>query len=96
MAGNSHHLAPIVFASMAMGCPINAIGLLFMKADLIHNLKTPEPVVFFCDIDVYDLLSECLREIGSIAKIFTFGGVRGNSEQVENLFIKTGIEDHFL
>lgn len=96
MAKNSHHLAPIVFASMAMGCPINAIGLLLMKSDLIHNLKMPEPVVIFCDVDVYDNLAECLKEIGSNPKIFTFGGVRGSSEEVENLFIETGIEDHFL
>lgn len=96
MARNSHHLAPIVFASMCMGCPINTIGITFDKADLIQNLKTPEPVVVFCDIDVYSLLEECLNEVGSNAKIFTFGGFEGNSEQVENLFIETGKEKYFL
>ncbi|XP_037037635.1 4-coumarate--CoA ligase-like 7 [Bradysia coprophila] len=96
MARNSHHLAPIVFASMSMGCPINAIGSTFDRADLIQNLRTPEPVVVFCDVDMYDCLQECLNEMGNNAKVFTFGGSKCDSEEVENLFIETGKEDNFL
>lgn len=50
----------------------------------------------FCDIEVYPLVFECLKEVRNNAKIFTFGGQIGESENVENLFIATGTEQSFM
>lgn len=96
LAKNSHHLAPIVFASLAIGSAVNTLDPQFSKTELLHMLKTTKPVLIFCDVDVYDLVKECLIELKNGAKIFTFGGSRGDSEQVENLFTETHNEIDFV
>lgn len=44
---------------------------------------------------MYDLVNECLIEIGKRVQIFTFEGIKGDSEPVENLFTETGVEEDF-
>lgn len=95
VARNSHHLAPIAFASIAVGCPINTLDPSFGRIELIHMLTVTKPVLVFCDIDCFELVDECLAELENRAKIFTFGGSSGRSEPVENLFKDTHREDEF-
>lgn len=96
LAKNSHHVAPIVFASISIGCPVNTLDPTFGKTELIHMLKTTKPILMFSDIGSHDLLKECLMELGNDAKIFTFGGSKGEAEPVENLFSETNNEDDFV
>lgn len=96
IARNSHHVAPIAFASFAIGCPVNSLDPSFGKTELMHMLKITKPVLWLCDMDCYDLLRECLTEMKSSAKIFTFGGKFGQSEPVENLFRETHKECQFM
>lgn len=96
MARNSHHVAPIFFASIANGCPPVALDVSFGKAEIIHLLSITKPVLMFCDIECYEILSECLVELGNEAKVFTFGGEKGQSESVECLFEETGKEHEFM
>lgn len=96
LAKNSHHLAPIVFASMCLGCPVNALDPTFKKSELLHMLKTTEPALMFCDSEAYDLVKECLIELGNPAKIFVFGDSKDGAESVENLFDETHDEDTFV
>lgn len=96
MAKNSQHVASIVFASINVGSAVNTLDPSFGKTELIHMLKTTKPVLMFCDIEAYDLVQECLTELGNEAKIFTLGGSKGGSEPVENLFAETHEEDEFL
>lgn len=96
MARNSHHLAPIFFASIANGCPSVALDASFGKAEIIHILSITKPVLMFCDVDCYEILNECLIELGNTAGVFTFGGQKGQSEPVEHLFGETGQENEFL
>lgn len=96
LARNSHELAPIIFASIAIGSPVNTLEPSFGKAELLHMLKTIKPSLMFCDVEIFDLVKECLLELGNNAKIFTFGGSKGGSEQIENLFEKTHDECNFL
>lgn len=95
IARNSHHVAPVYFASLAIGCPVNAFDPSFGKAEIIHMLSTIKPVLMFSDVACYDLLAECLTDLRNDAKIFTFGGQRGQSEPVENLFQETHNESKF-
>lgn len=95
IARNSHNVAPIVFASISIGCPLNALDCSFGKTEIIHMLKTTKPSLMFCDLDVYDLLKDCLIELGNNAKVFTFGGSKADSEPVENLFAETQKESQF-
>ncbi|XP_031621711.1 4-coumarate--CoA ligase-like 7 [Contarinia nasturtii] len=96
VAKNSHHLAPIVFASLAIGSAVNSLDPSFGKTELLHMLKIITPTLIFCDVESYDLLKECLVELKNDAKIFTFGGSTDDSEQVENLFVETHNEAEFV
>lgn len=96
VAKNSDFLAPVIFASFCLGCPINTLDPSFAKSDIIHMLKITKPRLMFCDVDVYPLVSECLTELNNEVKIFTFGGQCGSSEAVENLFVETGTEKAFM
>lgn len=96
LARNSHDLAPIVFASIAIGCPVQTLDPSFGRTELVHILKLTEPVLMFCDIDCYELLNQCLIELGIAAKLYTIGGTKGRSELVESLFKVTHKEDQFM
>lgn len=95
MAKNTDYLAPIIFASFCLGCPVNVLDSSFKKAEIIHMLQITEPRLMFCDIEVYSLVSECLKELENDAQIFTFGEQCGNSIAVETLFVETGVESAF-
>lgn len=96
MVENVANVSPIVFAAFSLGCPINTMHTSVEKANLIHMIRLIEHSVLFCDVKVYDLVNECLAELGSSAKIFTFNGTKGDSEAVETLFEETGFEDDFV
>lgn len=96
IAANSNYVAPIFFASISNGCVINPLDSSFGKAEIIHMLSITKPVLMFCDIACYDLLNECLTELGNKAKVLTIGGQKGQSEPVENLFVETGKENEFM
>lgn len=63
---------------------------------MMQAFQITQPIVIFCEIDVYDLVKECFNEIGRNVKIFTFNGVRGDSEAVENLLQETQNEEEFM
>lgn len=96
ITANSHHVAPIFFASIANGCSPIALDPSFGKAEIIHMLSITKPALMFCDIACYDLLIECLAELKNEAKVFTIGGQTGQSEPAENLFKETGKERGFM
>lgn len=64
----------------------------------MHMLKTIKPVLMFCDIECYDLVKECLKEVENEFqfKILTLGGSKDGSEPIDNLFAETGHEDEFM
>lgn len=88
------HLAPLIVAALCLGNPISAMN--HWKHDSTRILKMVQPSVIFCEARVYDMVVECMTEAGCNAKVFTFNGIKGNSEAVENLFEETGIEDDFM
>lgn len=97
MVENVPHLCPIVFAAYSLGCPINALSTSVEKSDVIRMLGITEPSVMICDIKVYDLIKECLMELGNNkAQIFTFNGTKNDSIAIEYLFERTGNEENFV
>lgn len=96
MCENVAHLSPIVFASFCLGCPVNVLSASVQKPDVLHMLRMTKPSVMFCDVSVFELIKECLSELGNNAKIYTFNGTKDDSEAVETLFKETGIEEDFL
>lgn len=95
VAKNSENLAPIVFASFCIGCPINPLATSFGKVEIKHMLNVTKPSLVFCDADIHDKVLQCLLEVGNGAKIITFNGKVGDSEQVEDLFVKSAAEFTF-
>lgn len=87
MARNSANVAPIVFASLFSGYPLNTLDWNFGKVELIRMLKTTKPCLMFCDLNLYDLVAECLKEVELKPCIFTFDGERGDSKSIDSLFI---------
>lgn len=96
MAGNLAHLAAVVVGCISLGCPVNTVYPTADKALFIYTVQITQPSIMFCDINSYDFVKECFEEIGQSVKIFTFGGVRGESESVECLLQQTHNEDDFL
>lgn len=96
MAENVANLPPIVFASLCLGCPINAMHTGVEKPNIVRMFEMTKPSLIFCDIKVYDLVEECLKKLGNNAKVFTFNGTKGNSESVDCLLNGTGIEEEFV
>lgn len=96
IATNTHHVAPVVFASLYLGCPVNTMDPSFAKNEIKHMLTITTPSVMFCDVKIYDLVKGCLTELGNDAQIFTFSGQSGDSEPVENLFEGIGNVNDFV
>lgn len=96
MAENGAHLSPIVFASLCLGCPVNALHTEVEKPNVIRMFGMTEPSIVFCDVKVYDLVVECLMDLDNSAKVFTFNGHKGKSEPVEILFEATGTAEDFV
>lgn len=96
IAKNSHNLAPILFGALGIGCAMNTLEPTFGKTELLHMLNIIKPSLLFCDVEVFELVKECLLELGNNAHVFTFGGSKNGSENVENLFLETHEENSFV
>lgn len=96
MSRNTYQVAPVVFGCMYLGCPIGAIDDLYKKSDTLNMLTLTRPAFMFCHISLYDLVKECLDELGNSAKIFTFDGQVGDSVSVDELMMANGDETNFL
>lgn len=93
IARNSHYVAPIAFASICIGCPINPLDPSFSRTELMHMLSITKPKAVFCDVDIHDLVRECLDGLQNDAKIFTFMGQTNDSIPVETLFEELTAEE---
>lgn len=94
-ARNSHYVAPIAYASLCLGCPLNTLDTSFGEAELTHMLSITKPKVVFCDTDVSEAIENVLEKLEIDARIFTFGGQCGNSVPVEELLTETNDEEYF-
>lgn len=72
IAGNVAHLRAAVFASLCLGCPISTMTTSVEKQDLIKHDPNPQAhfTMIFCEVSMYDLVTECSTELGWNAKIF--------------------------
>lgn len=97
LAENHTNLAPIAFASIAIGCAICPLPFdpAFEKEELVEMLKITKPALMFCDVKYCEMLNECLIELGNKAKIFVFGDNQDRFEHVDDLFEKTHKENQF-
>lgn len=97
LARNLTDIAPIAFASIAIGCAICPLPFdpAFEKAELTKMLKITKPALMFSDAKYCEVLNECLMELGIKAKIFVSGNDHDRFDHVEDLFEKTHKENQF-
>lgn len=97
VAANVPHLAPVVYASLCLGFPVAPMYTAMEKPNVLRMFELIEPQIIFCEVKAYDLIMECLAAAKLFnAKIFTFDGVKGDSEAVDDLFAATGNERDFV
>lgn len=87
IAKNSHHLAPIIFGALCIGCPVNTLDSSFNKNELLHMFNTVKPKLVFCDTNIYDLALHILNELENNCSIYTIGRRCGTSQCVQDLFM---------
>lgn len=90
----SDNVAPIIVASVAIGCPILGLHYTLKRTNILQMYRFVEPVLVFCDVDSYELVKDCLRELNNQAKIFTFDGYVGDSVAVDSLFKDKPTDGH--
>lgn len=95
ISGNVPQLAPIVFASLCLGGPVNTIPTT-PKREILRILEMTKPDLVFCEIRVFHLVQKCLLDLQLNAKIFTLNGSADDIESVDKLFVETGIEEEFV
>lgn len=96
VAKNSDNVAPVIFASIAIGCTVSCLDPTFEKDELKNLLERTQPGLMFCDVACYDRLKESLKELGIAVKLFTFDGTILDSDPVERLFEETYKENQFM
>lgn len=96
VARNSRHLAPIVFAALSIGCPINTLDPTFESGDITHMFRITRPKLVFCDADNLDRVRRSLSDLNLTPRIFTFDQRTNHSDSVDDLLVETHEEDRFL
>lgn len=96
IAKNSHNLAPIVFAALSIGCPVNTLDPTFECSDIIHMFSITKPKLVFCDEDNLDRVRESLSSINLTPRIYIFDKVNKDFHSVDDLLVETHEEHTFL
>lgn len=96
MASNHHHLAPIVFGTMAIGCPINPLDPSFGRSEIVHMFDITRPKLIVCDLENVDVMRNCLNELGLESPIFSFDESTTGSHSAAELLIATNEEETFV
>lgn len=96
IAGNSENVAPIVFASMSIGCPLNTLDPSFGTFEVAHMFKMAKPKLIFCDLNKLEVVLNSLEQLNMNAMIFTFGESTEHSQNIDELLNETGDEQEFV
>lgn len=72
IALNSENLAPVFFACLALGLPINTLSPVMTEQDIVHMYSKTKPKIIFCDADIVEVVQSSVDTIGSNTKIITF------------------------
>lgn len=93
---NSHELAPIVFASLCSGYPLNTLDASFSEAEIVHMFGITKPKAVFCELDAVVVVEKSLRKLHNDARVFTFGGSANGTVAVSELLAETAREGDFV
>lgn len=72
MASNSEHLAPVVFACLALGLPLNFLSPVMTESDIIHMFDKLKPKIIFCDSNIVGTMKKSVEVMKINSLIYTF------------------------
>lgn len=71
-AGNSRHVASLVFGAMLNGIPVGTLDPTFELSDIRHMFGITQPKIVFCDEVNYQDVKSALDELQNPAQIYVF------------------------
>jgi 4-coumarate--CoA ligase len=71
MATNSENLAPVVFACLALGLPLNFLAPVMVETDIVQMYSNTKPKLIFCDANILTTVQNAVELMSLEAKIFT-------------------------
>lgn len=72
MATNSENLAPVVFACLALGLPLNFLAPVMVESDIVQMYSKTKPKLIFCDADILSTVQGAVNLMSFEATIYTF------------------------
>jgi 4-coumarate--CoA ligase len=71
MASNSENLAPVVFACLSLGLPINPLAPVMTECDVIQMYSKTKPKIIFCDANIVETLKNAVKKMKTKCEIYT-------------------------
>ena len=71
IATNTENLAPVVFACLTLGLPINPLDPLLLETEIVYMFAKTRPKIVFCDFDVLQKVKNSIEKIEIEPKIVT-------------------------
>lgn len=96
MTKNLDDVAPLVFASFCLNCPINPIHPSSGRKEIMDVFEVTRPVVIFCETEYSYVLKDVLNELRITAKIFTLNAQTDDLESIANLFLEVTDIDYMF
>lgn len=71
VALNTDELAPVIFACLTLGLPINSLVPTLSESEMIYVYSNTKPKLIFCDADVVQKMEAVVKELPTDCVIFT-------------------------
>lgn len=93
IASNSENLAPVVFACLTLGMPINTLAPVMLESDILQMYSKTRPKVVFCDADIIETLKSAMEKIKLDCEIITLRHKVKGFQFVDELLNETIIDE---
>lgn len=90
---NIPDIAPLTYGVICLGCPVVLPSVNSTRTECDLFLRKMRPDFAICEIEFYQMLKECFRELNINAKIFTTDGQADDSIPIQSLYESINDED---
>lgn len=97
MVNQCDDLLPLFLASTCLACPIVPLHSMLSKEEIVRIFAKTKPCVIFCDTNHLNMISQAIKESQlNKVKVFVVGESIDDFESIQDLFVETGDENHFV
>lgn len=93
VAVNSENVAPVVFACLILGMPLNILAPSLSESDIVHMYSKTRPKVIFCDSNAHETLHNAVKAMELDCEIFTLREKVAQFEFVDELISKVNVKN---